>query len=98
MSIDNSSLLKSFSGRGHPPAPRSLRLSNHHSGEFPQGVQIEGPGLCLQLTITAFPTLDGTDPEAAEELNKKMLQCTLRMQGKVSNPRVWVAEFLFRGM
>ena len=60
-------------------------------------MQIEGPGLCLQLTITAFPTPDGMESGAAEELNKKMLQCTLRMQGKVSNPRVWVAEFLFRG-
>jgi len=61
-----------------------------------QGVQTEGRGLCLQLSITAFPVPEGIEPQAAAELSNKMLQCTLRMQGKVSNPRVWVAEFLFR--
>lgn len=68
-----------------------LELSNL---EIPhQGVQIEGDGFSHAIRLLKIPPCKGVNEETQKALDRSLLDCTFRLQGR--NNRTWVAELVF---
>lgn len=60
-----------------------------------QGLTVEALGAGLSLKLVSLPPVEGVSREAFNDLNRRMLTATIRMQVKGS--RAWMLEFLFHG-
>ncbi|XP_078514416.1 mediator of RNA polymerase II transcription subunit 14 isoform X2 [Lissotriton helveticus] len=68
-----------------------MELSNM---EIPhQGVQIEGDGFSHAIRLLKIPSCKGISEETQKVLDRSLLDCTFRLQGR--NNRTWVAELVF---
>ncbi|XP_073214678.1 mediator of RNA polymerase II transcription subunit 14 isoform X4 [Lepidochelys kempii] len=68
-----------------------MELSNM---EIPhQGVQVEGDGFSHAIRLLKIPPCKGTSEETQKALDRSLLDCTFRLQGR--NNRTWVAELIF---
>uniref|UniRef100_A0A670I0J5 Mediator of RNA polymerase II transcription subunit 14 n=1 Tax=Podarcis muralis TaxID=64176 RepID=A0A670I0J5_PODMU len=68
-----------------------MELSNM---EIPhQGVQVEGDGFSHAIRLLKIPPCKGTSEETQKALDRSLLDCTFRLQGR--NNRTWVAELVF---
>ncbi|XP_021118224.1 mediator of RNA polymerase II transcription subunit 14 isoform X4 [Heterocephalus glaber] len=68
-----------------------LELSNL---EIPhQGVQVEGDGFSHAIRLLKIPPCKGVNEETQKALDRSLLDCTFRLQGR--NNRTWVAELVF---
>uniref|UniRef100_A0A2I3RHL4 Mediator of RNA polymerase II transcription subunit 14 n=1 Tax=Pan troglodytes TaxID=9598 RepID=A0A2I3RHL4_PANTR len=68
-----------------------LELSNL---EIPhQGVQVEGDGFSHAIRLLKIPPCKGITEETQKALDRSLLDCTFRLQGR--NNRTWVAELVF---
>uniref|UniRef100_A0A8C8Y8L1 Mediator of RNA polymerase II transcription subunit 14 n=1 Tax=Panthera leo TaxID=9689 RepID=A0A8C8Y8L1_PANLE len=68
-----------------------LELSNL---EIPhQGVQMEGDGFSYAIRLLKIPPCKGVNEETQKALDRSLLDCTFRLQGR--NNRTWVAELVF---
>ncbi|XP_064134218.1 mediator of RNA polymerase II transcription subunit 14 isoform X3 [Loxodonta africana] len=68
-----------------------LELSNL---EIPhQGVQMEGDGFSHAIRLLKIPPCKGISEETQKVLDRSLLDCTFRLQGR--NNRTWVAELVF---
>uniref|UniRef100_A0A452S7T5 Mediator of RNA polymerase II transcription subunit 14 n=1 Tax=Ursus americanus TaxID=9643 RepID=A0A452S7T5_URSAM len=68
-----------------------LELSNL---EIPhQGVQMEGDGFSHAIRLLKIPPCKGVNEETQKALDRSLLDCTFRLQGR--NNRTWVAELVF---
>ncbi|XP_058391640.1 mediator of RNA polymerase II transcription subunit 14 isoform X3 [Diceros bicornis minor] len=68
-----------------------LELSNL---EIPhQGVQMEGDGFSHAIRLLKIPPCKGINEETQKALDRSLLDCTFRLQGR--NNRTWVAELVF---
>ncbi|XP_053165860.1 mediator of RNA polymerase II transcription subunit 14 isoform X3 [Hemicordylus capensis] len=64
------------------------------SMEIPhQGVQVEGDGFSHAIRLLKIPPCKGTSEETQKALDRSLLDCTFRLQGR--NNRTWVAELVF---
>uniref|UniRef100_A0A673L1M3 Mediator of RNA polymerase II transcription subunit 14 n=1 Tax=Sinocyclocheilus rhinocerous TaxID=307959 RepID=A0A673L1M3_9TELE len=60
-----------------------------------QGVQVEGDGCSHAIRILKVPPCKGVSEETRKALERSLLDCTFRLQGR--NNRTWVAELVFSG-
>lgn len=60
-----------------------------------QGLSVEALGCGLALKLVSLPHVDGVSREAMNDLNRRLMAATIRMQVKGS--RAWMLEFLFKG-
>ncbi|XP_055987287.1 mediator of RNA polymerase II transcription subunit 14 isoform X3 [Sorex fumeus] len=68
-----------------------LELSNL---EIPhQGVQMEGDGFSHAIRLLKIPACKGVSEETQKALDRSLLDCTFRLQGR--NNRTWVVELVF---
>ncbi|XP_053418803.1 mediator of RNA polymerase II transcription subunit 14-like [Nycticebus coucang] len=68
-----------------------LGLSNL---EIPhQGVQVEGDGFSHAIPLLKIPPCKGVSEETLKALDRSLVDCTFRLQGR--NNRTWVAELVF---
>ncbi|XP_060090118.1 mediator of RNA polymerase II transcription subunit 14 isoform X2 [Heteronotia binoei] len=68
-----------------------MELSNM---EIPhQGLQVEGDGFSHAIRLLKIPPCKGTSEETQKALDRCLLDCTFRLQGR--NNRTWVAELVF---
>uniref|UniRef100_A0A8C9ELL5 Mediator of RNA polymerase II transcription subunit 14 n=1 Tax=Pavo cristatus TaxID=9049 RepID=A0A8C9ELL5_PAVCR len=68
-----------------------LELSNM---DIPhQGVQVEGDGFSHAIRLLKIPPCKGVNEETQKALDRSLLDCTFRLQGR--NNRTWVAELVF---
>ncbi|XP_030690796.1 mediator of RNA polymerase II transcription subunit 14 isoform X3 [Globicephala melas] len=68
-----------------------LELSNL---EIPhKGVQMEGDGFSHAIRLLKIPPCKGVNEETQKALDRSLLDCTFRLQGR--NNRTWVAELVF---
>ncbi|KAB1253511.1 Mediator of RNA polymerase II transcription subunit 14 [Camelus dromedarius] len=68
-----------------------MELSNL---EIPhQGVQMEGDGFSHAIRLLKIPPCKGVTEETQKALDRSLLDCTFRLQGR--NNRTWVAELVF---
>ncbi|XP_061081608.1 mediator of RNA polymerase II transcription subunit 14 isoform X1 [Conger conger] len=58
-----------------------------------QGVQVEGDGCSHAIRILRIPPCKGVSEETQRALERSLLDCTIRLQGR--NNRTWVAELSF---
>ncbi|XP_041115002.1 mediator of RNA polymerase II transcription subunit 14-like isoform X1 [Polyodon spathula] len=58
-----------------------------------QGVQVEGDGCSHAIRILKIPSGKGISEETQRVLNRSLLDCTCRLQGR--NNRTWLAELVF---
>uniref|UniRef100_A0AAY4EDR9 Mediator of RNA polymerase II transcription subunit 14 n=1 Tax=Denticeps clupeoides TaxID=299321 RepID=A0AAY4EDR9_9TELE len=58
-----------------------------------QGVQVEGDGCSHAIRILKIPPCNGVGEETKRALERSLLDCTFRLQGR--NNRTWVAELVF---
>uniref|UniRef100_A0A670YUL8 Mediator of RNA polymerase II transcription subunit 14 n=1 Tax=Pseudonaja textilis TaxID=8673 RepID=A0A670YUL8_PSETE len=58
-----------------------------------QGVQIEGDGFSHAIRLLKIPPYKGICEETQKALDRSLLDCTFRLQGR--NNRTWVAELVF---
>ncbi|XP_030641940.1 mediator of RNA polymerase II transcription subunit 14 [Chanos chanos] len=58
-----------------------------------QGVQVEGDGCSHAIRILKIPPCKGVSEETRKTLDRSLLDCTFRLQGR--NNRTWVAELVF---
>uniref|UniRef100_A0A5F8G3N9 Mediator of RNA polymerase II transcription subunit 14 n=1 Tax=Monodelphis domestica TaxID=13616 RepID=A0A5F8G3N9_MONDO len=58
-----------------------------------QGVQVEGDGFSHAIRLLKIPPCKGTSEETQKALDRALLDCTFRLQGR--NNRTWVAELVF---
>ncbi|XP_031442730.1 mediator of RNA polymerase II transcription subunit 14 isoform X1 [Clupea harengus] len=58
-----------------------------------QGVQVEGDGCSHAIRILKVPPSKGVCEETRKALDRSLLDCTFRLQGR--NNRTWVAELVF---
>ncbi|XP_036401903.1 mediator of RNA polymerase II transcription subunit 14-like [Megalops cyprinoides] len=58
-----------------------------------QGVQVEGDGCSHAVRILRVPPCRGVGEETRRALERSLLDCTFRLQGR--NNRTWVAELVF---
>ncbi|XP_006638955.1 mediator of RNA polymerase II transcription subunit 14 [Lepisosteus oculatus] len=58
-----------------------------------QGVQVEGDGCSHAIRILKIPPSKGVSEETRRVLERSLLDCTFRLQGR--NNRTWVAELVF---
>uniref|UniRef100_A0A4W3I7T9 Mediator of RNA polymerase II transcription subunit 14 n=1 Tax=Callorhinchus milii TaxID=7868 RepID=A0A4W3I7T9_CALMI len=58
-----------------------------------QGVQIEGDGCNHAIRILRIPPCTSVSEETQKALDRSLLDCTFRLQGR--NNRTWVAELVF---
>ncbi|XP_035248987.1 mediator of RNA polymerase II transcription subunit 14 isoform X1 [Anguilla anguilla] len=58
-----------------------------------QGVQVEGDGCSHAIRILRIPPSKGVSEETQRALERSLLDCTFRLQGR--NNRTWVAELVF---
>ncbi|KAJ8407315.1 hypothetical protein AAFF_G00278890 [Aldrovandia affinis] len=58
-----------------------------------QGVQVEGDGCSHAIRILRIPPCKGVSVETQRALERTLLDCTFRLQGR--NNRTWVAELVF---
>ncbi|KAM3837016.1 mediator of RNA polymerase II transcription subunit 14 isoform 3-T3 [Vipera latastei] len=64
------------------------------SMEIPhQGVQVEGDGFSHAIRLLKIPPCKGICEETQKALDRSLLDCTFRLQGR--NNRTWVAELVF---
>uniref|UniRef100_A0A8C7C7H9 Mediator of RNA polymerase II transcription subunit 14 n=1 Tax=Oncorhynchus kisutch TaxID=8019 RepID=A0A8C7C7H9_ONCKI len=57
-----------------------------------QGVQVEGDGCSHAIRILKIPSSKGVGEETSLALERSLLDCTFRLQGR--NNRTWVAELI----
>uniref|UniRef100_A0A4W5P028 Mediator of RNA polymerase II transcription subunit 14 n=1 Tax=Hucho hucho TaxID=62062 RepID=A0A4W5P028_9TELE len=57
-----------------------------------QGVQVEGDGCSHAIRILKIPPSKGVGEETRQALERSLLDCTFRLQGR--NNRTWVAELV----
>ncbi|KAM9709736.1 mediator of RNA polymerase II transcription subunit 14 isoform 1-T1 [Menidia menidia] len=57
-----------------------------------QGVQVEGDGSSHAIRLLRIPACKGVGEETRRALERSLLDCTLRLQGR--NNRTWVAELV----
>uniref|UniRef100_A0A8C5NXY2 Mediator of RNA polymerase II transcription subunit 14 n=1 Tax=Jaculus jaculus TaxID=51337 RepID=A0A8C5NXY2_JACJA len=68
-----------------------MELSNL---EIPhQGVQVEGDGFSHAIHLLKIPPCKGVSEETRKALDRSLLDCAFRLQGR--NNRTWVAELVF---
>lgn len=60
-----------------------------------QGLSVEALGCGMALKLVSLPPVDGVSRETMNDLNRRLMAATIRMQVKGS--RAWMLEFLFRG-
>ncbi|XP_048396504.1 mediator of RNA polymerase II transcription subunit 14 [Stegostoma tigrinum] len=58
-----------------------------------QGVQVEGDGCSHAIRILRIPLSTSVSEETQKALDRSLLDCTFRLQGR--NNRTWVAELVF---
>ncbi|KAK3543868.1 hypothetical protein QTP70_030050 [Hemibagrus guttatus] len=58
-----------------------------------QGVQVEGDGCSHAIRLLRVPPAKGVGEETRKALDRSLLDCTFRLQGR--NNRTWVAELVF---
>ncbi|XP_039601038.1 mediator of RNA polymerase II transcription subunit 14 isoform X1 [Polypterus senegalus] len=58
-----------------------------------QGVQVEGDSCSHAIRVLKIPTSKGISEETQKVLERSLLDCTFRLQGR--NNRTWVAELIF---
>ncbi|PKU39489.1 hypothetical protein llap_10209 [Limosa lapponica baueri] len=58
-----------------------------------QGVQVEGDGFSHAIRLLKIPPCKGVNEETQKALDRSLLDCTFRLQGR--NNRTWVAELVF---
>uniref|UniRef100_A0A2K6M246 Mediator of RNA polymerase II transcription subunit 14 n=1 Tax=Rhinopithecus bieti TaxID=61621 RepID=A0A2K6M246_RHIBE len=58
-----------------------------------QGVQVEGDGFSHAIRLLKIPPCKGISEETQKALDRSLLDCTFRLQGR--NNRTWVAELVF---
>ncbi|XP_066497238.1 mediator of RNA polymerase II transcription subunit 14 isoform X2 [Hoplias malabaricus] len=58
-----------------------------------QGVQVEGDGCSHAIRLLRVPPSKGVSEETRKALDRSLLDCTFRLQGR--NNRTWVAELVF---
>ncbi|KAG9348969.1 hypothetical protein JZ751_029286 [Albula glossodonta] len=58
-----------------------------------QGVQVEGDGCSHAIRILRIPPCKGVSMETRKALERSLLDCTFRLQGR--NNRTWLAELVF---
>ncbi|XP_064413391.1 mediator of RNA polymerase II transcription subunit 14 isoform X2 [Latimeria chalumnae] len=58
-----------------------------------QGVQIEGDGCSHAIRLLKIPPCKGVCEETQKALDRSLLDCTFRLQGR--NNRTWVTELIF---
>ncbi|XP_006738321.2 mediator of RNA polymerase II transcription subunit 14 [Leptonychotes weddellii] len=58
-----------------------------------QGVQMEGDGFSHAIRLLKIPPCKGVNEETQKALDRSLLDCTFRLQGR--NNRTWVAELVF---
>ncbi|XP_016429491.1 mediator of RNA polymerase II transcription subunit 14-like isoform X4 [Sinocyclocheilus rhinocerous] len=58
-----------------------------------QGVQVEGDGCSHAIRILKVPPFKGVSKETRKALERSLLDCTFRLQGR--NNRTWVADLVF---
>uniref|UniRef100_A0A8B9LI50 Mediator of RNA polymerase II transcription subunit 14 n=1 Tax=Astyanax mexicanus TaxID=7994 RepID=A0A8B9LI50_ASTMX len=58
-----------------------------------QGVQVEGDGCSHAIRLLRVPPAKGVSEETRKALDRTLLDCTFRLQGR--NNRTWVAELVF---
>ncbi|GAB1598926.1 mediator of RNA polymerase II transcription subunit 14-like [Argonauta hians] len=58
-----------------------------------QGIQVDGEGSCMTLTVMDLPNCKGCTQEAMDELRKNLLCNKFRIQ--VRPTRNWIVEFVF---
>uniref|UniRef100_A0AAR2JI79 Mediator of RNA polymerase II transcription subunit 14 n=1 Tax=Pygocentrus nattereri TaxID=42514 RepID=A0AAR2JI79_PYGNA len=58
-----------------------------------QGVQVEGDGCSHAIRLLRVPPSKGVGEETRKALDRSLLDCTFRLQGR--NNRTWVAELVF---
>uniref|UniRef100_A0A4W4HCC3 Mediator of RNA polymerase II transcription subunit 14 n=1 Tax=Electrophorus electricus TaxID=8005 RepID=A0A4W4HCC3_ELEEL len=58
-----------------------------------QGVQVEGDGCTHAIRVLRVPPSKGVSEETRKTLERSLLDCTFRLQGR--NNRTWVAELVF---
>ncbi|KAJ7320642.1 hypothetical protein JRQ81_020153 [Phrynocephalus forsythii] len=64
------------------------------SMEIPhKGVQVEGDRFSHAIRLLKIPPCKGTSEETQKALDRSLLDCTFRLQGR--NNRTWVAELVF---
>uniref|UniRef100_A0ACB8FHL7 Mediator of RNA polymerase II transcription subunit 14 n=1 Tax=Sphaerodactylus townsendi TaxID=933632 RepID=A0ACB8FHL7_9SAUR len=64
------------------------------SMEIPhQGLQVEADGFSHAVRLLKIPPCKGTSEETQKSLDRSLLDCTFRLQGR--NNRTWVAELVF---
>uniref|UniRef100_A0A3B4AFM0 Mediator of RNA polymerase II transcription subunit 14 n=1 Tax=Periophthalmus magnuspinnatus TaxID=409849 RepID=A0A3B4AFM0_9GOBI len=57
-----------------------------------QGVQVEGDGSSHAIRLLKIPSCNGVGEETRRALERSLLDCTFRLQGR--NNRTWVAELI----
>uniref|UniRef100_A0A671NW32 Mediator of RNA polymerase II transcription subunit 14 n=1 Tax=Sinocyclocheilus anshuiensis TaxID=1608454 RepID=A0A671NW32_9TELE len=71
-----------------------LLFSQLSNMEIPhQGVQVEGDGCSHAIRILKVPHCKGVSKETRKALERSLLDCTFRLQGR--NNRTWVADLVF---
>ncbi|XP_053526548.1 mediator of RNA polymerase II transcription subunit 14 isoform X3 [Artibeus jamaicensis] len=58
-----------------------------------QGVQMEGDSFSHAIRLLKIPPCKGVNEETQKALDRSLLDCTFRLQGR--NNRTWVAELVF---
>ncbi|KAK2491561.1 hypothetical protein MC885_000705, partial [Smutsia gigantea] len=58
-----------------------------------QGLQVEGDGFSHAIRLLKIPPCKGVNEETQKTLDRSLLDCTFRLQGR--NNRTWVAELVF---
>ncbi|XP_045140092.1 mediator of RNA polymerase II transcription subunit 14-like [Echinops telfairi] len=58
-----------------------------------QGVQMEGDGFSHAIRLLRSPPCQGVSEETQKTLDRSLLDCTFRLQGR--NNRTWVVELVF---
>lgn len=58
-----------------------------------QGVQVEGDGCSHVIRLLRVPSAKAVSDETRKALDRSLLDCTFRLQGR--NNRTWVAELVF---
>ena len=73
----------------------SLATQLTKRGILHQGLSVEALGCGLALKLVSLPPVEGVSREAMNDLNRRLMAATIRMQVKGS--RAWMLEFLFKG-
>ncbi|XP_069492639.1 mediator of RNA polymerase II transcription subunit 14 isoform X2 [Ambystoma mexicanum] len=70
-----------------------LRMELSHMEIPHQGLQIEGDGFSHAIRLLKIPSCKGISEETQKVLDRSLLDCTFRLQGR--NNRTWVSELVF---